>query len=221
MLITTTTALALRCPKCGKMDFHVLSLFAFADNGTRKINCSCGCQLMSISTKDRKIFCLQVGCYLCDTTHIYYHSFKDLWSDGVITLHCPETDFEIAYFGRREKVKKCVRRQSKSLAELADDVGLEKFFDNAPIMYALLDAVHKINEKGKLFCQCGNHNIEIEIFSGHVELHCPYCKAGGILYGRSSEDAQRIKDIKEIELTTDGFKYHNPKKHNRKRQSKK
>lgn len=220
MLITTTTALALRCPRCGKMDFYVLSLFAFSDIGTRKLQCSCGCQLMSISTRDRKTFCLQLACHLCDSTHIYYPSFKDIWSDEVLTLHCTETDFEVAYIGPREKVKKCVRRQSKSLSELADDVGLENFFDNAPIMYALLDAVHKINEKGKLFCQCGNHNIEIEIFPGHVELHCAYCKAGGILYGRSYEDAERIKAIREIELTTNGFRYHRPK-NNRKRHSKK
>lgn len=221
MLIKTSSAIAIRCPKCGKMDFYAFSLFSFADNGTRKFNCSCGKQLLSISTKDRKTFCLQVACYICDTTHIFYHPSKALWSEDITTLYCPETDFEVAYLGPREKVKKSVSKQSKSLSELADDVGMENFFDNTPVMYVLLDALHKINENGKLFCQCGNSNIEMEIFPGHIDLHCPYCKAGGILYGRSHVDVEIINSIREIELTTDGFKYHDPKKHSRKRHFKK
>lgn len=221
MLITTSSAVAMRCPKCGKMDFYALSLFAFADNGTRKYQCSCGFPLMSMSTKDRKTFCLQVACYFCDSTHIYYHNFKDVWSEDVLTLYCPETDFEIAYIGPREKVKKSVCKQSKSLSELADDVGFANFFDDAAAMYTLLDAVHKITEKGKLSCQCGNQNIEMEIFSDYIELQCPDCKARGILYGRNHGDVRCIKDIQEIELTTNGFNYRDPKKHNRKRHSKK
>ena len=221
MLITTTSAFAIRCPKCGKMDFHALSLFAFADNGTYKMHCNCGFPLASISTKDRKTVCLQISCYICDTNHIYYYSFKNLWSDDVLTLHCPETDFEITYIGSREKVKNGVRKQSKSLSELADDVGLVNFFDDASVMYALLEIVHNITEKGKLFCQCGNSNIEMEILSDHVELHCPYCKSGGLLYGRTHRDLEIVKTIQQIELTSNGFIYHGPAKHSRKRHSKK
>lgn len=221
MLITTTSAFAARCPKCGKMDFYALSLFAFADNGTHKIHCDCGFALASISTKDRKTACLQISCYICDSNHIYYYSFKNLWADNVMTIHCPETDFEITYIGRREKVKSSVRRQTKSLSELADDVGLVKFFDDASVMYALLKIVHNITEKGKLFCQCGNNNIEIETFSDHVDLHCPYCKAGGLIYGRTHRDLEIVKTVEQIELTSNGFIYHEPTKHNRKRHLKK
>ncbi|MDH7576622.1 MAG: hypothetical protein QHH75_02125 [Bacillota bacterium] len=205
MLVSTTTALALRCPNCGKIQYRALSLFSFSAQKTVRFNCACGAPLLLISTKDRKIFYFQLECLMCEGRHILQYSLREIWSSRVISLTCEETGLEVGFLGPRDQVKKCIANQERSLREMAEDLGFADYFTNPEIMYEILDFLHKIAEEGNLSCQCGNLQLEVEIFAERVELRCSSCGALGVIDAESQEDLEAVKNTWEIRLKPGGL----------------
>jgi hypothetical protein len=201
LLITTTTAVALRCPECGKIKYHSLSLFTFSAKKTLRLNCTCGTSLLVISTRDRKVFYFQVECLMCEGKHMREFLLKEIWSGKVLNLMCDETDLEIGFIGPKDQVKKCIASQERSLQEMAEDLGYTDYFANPEIMYEILDYLHKIAEDGKLSCQCGNQQVEVEIFADRIELRCAGCGSSGVIRAETRKDVDAVKKIWEIVLS--------------------
>lgn len=202
MLVATTTAIAMRCPGCGKIQYHALSLFSFSIQKSFRFTCDCGAPLLLVSTKDRKIFYLQFDCLMCDEKHFVKHRLKEIWSSRVTSLVCEETGLDVGFIGPREQVKKCIASQERSLREIAEDLGFADYFTDPEVMYEILDCLHKIAEDGKLSCQCKNLQIEVEIFSDRVELRCSNCGAIGVIGAESREEIETLKNVWEIRLKT-------------------
>lgn len=205
MYIPTSSVVAIRCPFCGQLEFHALSLFDFAGANSTKIQCSCGETLLAMGTKNRKQFWLQMECVLCEAKHLYYFTRRQIWSSEVLEIHCEETGLEIAYIGPRNKVRQCVQRQERSLAEMAEEMGFEHYFDNPDVMYGILDHLYQLAENGHLSCQCGNHNIEIEIFPDCLELSCDLCRCRAQIMAQQEEDLDKIKNTGIITLEGAGI----------------
>jgi hypothetical protein len=221
MLVTTTTALALRCPDCGKIKYHSLSLFSFAAQKTVRVSCACGAPLLVISTRDRKVFYFQVECLMCEGKHLLEFFLKEVWSDQVHSLACSETDLEVGFIGPRDKVKKCIANQERSLQEMAEDLGYTDYFANPEIMYEILDCLHKIAEGGNLSCQCGDQQVEVEIFADRIELRCAGCGAFGVIRAETRQDVEVVKKVWEIVLKPGSVNMIGLKKEGRRKRSKK
>ncbi len=200
MLITTTTAVALRCPECGKIKYHSLPLFSFSAQKTLRLTCACGAPLLLISTRDRKVFYFQVECLMCEGKHLQEFFLREIWSGRVLSLVCDETDLEIGFIGPRNQIKKCIADQERSLQEMAEDLGYTDYFANPEIMYEILDCLHKITEDGNLSCQCGNPQVEVEIFADRIELRCVGCGAFGVIHAETHHDVDVMKKVWEIVL---------------------
>lgn len=200
MLVTTTVAVALRCSNCGKVQFSSLSLFSFSAHKAVRLTCACRAPLLLISTKDGKIFYLQIDCLMCEGRHFFQYALKEIWSSQVLSLTCEETGLEVGFIGPRDQVRRSVEHQERSLREMAEDLGFADYFTNPEVMYEVLDCLHKIAEEGRLSCQCGNLQIEVEIFVERVELRCPGCGAQGVIQAGSREDLEGFKNIWEIKL---------------------
>lgn len=206
MLIPATAVGALRCPTCNKIDFYVLSLFAFAGSKTLSLNCSCGTPLLTLGTRDRQNFWVQVHCAICEEKHLFYHRRQDFWGNNqLVELNCEETGLATGFIGSKARVRESVRNQDRSLAEMAADLGFTDYFEDPESMYEVLDTLYSLAEKGHLNCQCGNQNIEIEIFADRLELHCEYCSIVGLLMVGDENAVQRMKRAKEVKLTTNGL----------------
>ncbi|WP_227762612.1 hypothetical protein [Zhaonella formicivorans] len=220
MCIPTTSVVAIRCPICGQLEFHALSLFEFAGSSSCKIQCTCGRPLLSIGTKDRKKFWLHVDCAMCETKHLFYFTRKQIWSDEVLEIDCEDTGLEIGYIGPKNKVRQCVQKQDRSLAEMAEELGFADYFDSPDIMYDVLDRLYQIAENGNLNCNCGNQNIEIEIFPDHLELRCDYCRSSARIMARTEEDLEYIMNSTAIQLAESGFDFTRLNKTRRRKKSK-
>lgn len=221
MYIPTSSAVAIRCPFCGQLEFHALSLFAFAGANFTKIHCSCGKPLISIGTKNRRLFRLHVECVMCETKHLYYFTRQQLWSSEVLEIDCEETGLEIAYIGPINKVRQQVQRQERSLAEMAEEMGFNEYFDNPEVMYGILDHLYQLAESGDLSCRCGNQNIEIEIFPDYLELRCDYCRSSAKIMAQDEKDLNKIKNTREITLVESGFRSAKARKARRHKNSRK
>ena len=188
MIVATELVVAMRCPICGKLDFHSISRFAFA------------------GTKNRRQFSLQVPCVLCETNHLVYYKAKQLWANKVEFFYCNDTNVELGFFGPAEKVHALAEKYEYSLESLVDGLGYDDYFYNPEIMFEVLNCLHDVAEEGYLYCECGSYQIEIDIFPDRIELNCKDCKSNSVIYAENDEDLNKIKETKKIELVGSGLK---------------
>ncbi|MHB8171145.1 MAG: hypothetical protein ACYDG6_06325 [Thermincolia bacterium] len=206
MIIATNTVVAMRCPMCGNYGTHNLSLFAFSGKQTLQIACSCGANKISIGTKNRKNFWVQVPCVLCETKHLLYSSHKQLWSGEVMTLRCTDTELELGYIGPEEKVLPLIAGLEEELDTMMDELDYDDYFHNPTIMMEVLNYLHDIAEEGYLYCQCGNCQIEVDVLPDRLELQCKECGSISVVYAENENDLELMRSMGVVELVKNGFK---------------
>ncbi len=200
MLITTQTTLALRCPNCGKLEFYSLSRFSVKKGAAHRIICECGALLISVNKKEKNSYKLQIECIMCDSKHIMSMRSRDLWNNKGIPLKCDHIGLEIGYLGCREFVTASVNKMERSIREMAEDLGYDKYFLNPEVMFKALELLRSMADHGKMSCSCGSAQLEVEVFPDRIELRCPNCEAVGVVFAETVKDLQRIADLKEISL---------------------
>ncbi len=205
MLIATTAVLAMRCPECGKMEFHDFNRFGFCRGKNKKVYCSCGAVKLIVSTKNYASYLIQVPCVVCETKHLREMSGKSLWSRNVTCLSCQDTGLELGHIGPEPEVREIVNVYEQELEELIYEFGCDGYFHNSEIMYEVMNCLHDIAGQGALYCRCGNHKIEVDIFPDRLELHCRNCDSINIIYAETEEDLKVIQQVEVIELERHGF----------------
>ncbi|MBM7853757.1 hypothetical protein JOC37_000122 [Desulfohalotomaculum tongense] len=206
MLVGTSTVLAMRCPECGKLEFHKLSVFSFSGQRVLEIRCSCGALLL-LARKKKKNYWLQLPCVICETNHQRQVSGAQMWSQQVINLYCQETGIELGHIGPEEKVREAVQNYDYDLKALVEQFEGDDYFVNCDVMYRAINYLHDIAEAGALYCQCGNDDIEVDIFPDRLELHCRECDSVSIIYAETEEDLKVMEQVEYIELTRHGFEF--------------
>jgi hypothetical protein len=205
LLVLTQRSLALRCPLCGRLEFHQLSLFAFAGFSPVNIMCQCGYIKLTVTTKNYKDFFFQIPCLLCDETHGLKFSFHELWEKSVSVIRCPETGQELGYMGEHVALAKIIQRKQNDADSILNNFGFDDYFTNPQVMFEILNYLHQIAEDDRLFCACGNNNIEIDVFPEKLELQCPCCQSLHIIYAETLEDLKAVKQVQTIVMTEKGF----------------
>ncbi|WP_066634073.1 hypothetical protein [Desulfolucanica intricata] len=210
MLIATDKMLAMRCPECGKLEYDKISRFQFSGCETVRVTCSCGVTKLIINYKKRfrSVFWLQTSCLVCETMHMHKVTGRSLWSEDAVTyLYCPETGMELGCFGSVQKVKEIMSQKDEELKVLLNEINKDDFFNNSEIMYEVINCLHDIADRGFLYCQCGNTDIELDIFPDRLELHCKNCDSINIIYAENEDDLKVIQQVEKIELVRHGFKF--------------
>ncbi len=205
MLIVTGRTLALRCPLCGRLEFHKISLFDFSGQSVTRIHCRCGFEKAILYTKNRKGYYLQIPCLVCEDVHIHHFSKTELWEEPLQMLRCSETDQEIGYLGIESAVEAMVRQKRDDVESIFNNVGFDDYFTNPQVMFEILNHLHQIAEANKLYCHCGNNQIEIDVFPEKLELRCPRCQSRQIIQAVTIEDLKMVKQAKQIALNEKGF----------------
>lgn len=208
MPVETEKVLAMRCPECGKLDYHSIRRFAISRSANLSIKCSCGALKLGITTANRSEYRVKVACVYCEGFHHQAMSGKRIWgSEEVTGFFCPDTGLDLGHIGAEEAVRQAVRGREKELEVLVDEFGRDEYFHNSRIMYEALRCLQIIAEKGTLNCQCGNHQIGVDIFPDRLELHCNKCDSVNIVYAETDDDLEVIQQVEEIELSRNGFEY--------------
>jgi hypothetical protein len=205
LLVSTQRSFALRCPLCGRLEFHQLSLFALAGFSPVNIICHCGFVKLTITTKNYKEFLLQIPCLFCDATHLLKYSFHELWENSLSVIRCAETGQELGYLGESDSLDKLIRRKQNDVDSIINNFGFDDYFTNPQVMFEILNHLHLIAEEERLFCACGNNNIEIDVFPEKLELQCPNCRSLHIIYAETLEDLRAVKKVQTIVMTEKGF----------------
>lgn len=205
MLVSTQRKIALRCPLCGKLELHPISLFDFSGYAPLRIACQCGFTKLVINTKNYKEFNFQLPCLICDEVHILKFLRHELWEMNSSILRCTETGQELGYIGTNAAIERIIQQKQQDVESIINGLGFDDYFSNPPVMFEVLNLLNQISEANLLSCSCGNRRIEIDIFPEKLELHCPYCQSIHIIYAETLEDLYLVKQAKRITLTERGF----------------
>ncbi len=206
MPVLTEIVLAMRCPECGKMDYHKVGRFSIARGEPLNIKCACGAEIFNVTTQDRSQYRIRLTCVYCGGRHNHIFSGKKIWcAEDTIDFYCSETGLELGCIGPEAMVRKIIKGREKELESLVDEFGRDAFFHNSSIMHDVLLCLQDISEKGNLYCECGNYQIGVDIFPDRLELCCNKCDSVNIIYAENEEDLQVIQGLEEIELIRNGF----------------
>ncbi|ADL13726.1 hypothetical protein [Acetohalobium arabaticum] len=199
MLFDYKVTLALRCPICGELELHPFTVFDFSGQDSLEIKCSCGFNKMTITTNNYKQYWLQFACLVCETEHVVTYRNNELWSPEVKEISCLENDLELGYLGSEAEIRELIDEE-KQLGSIFSEIGIENYFSNSDIMLLALNSLYDIADSGDLFCQCGNRDIEIDMFPGRIELFCRECDGLITINAETEEDLTFLKNIKKIEM---------------------
>ncbi|MGE5558621.1 MAG: hypothetical protein ACM3WV_08405 [Bacillota bacterium] len=204
MLVSTKRCVALRCPLCGRFNLHDFTVFSFQDHKMR-VTCACGFHKMIITARRHKDYLLHIPCIICETNHELILDFNRFWHHDTITFTCTDTGIELGYLGEREDVAAIINKAKDNIQSVVNDAGFDDYFSNPEIMYKVLSRLHKLADDKRLQCECGNDNIEVDIFPDKLELRCASCGSVGLIYAETREDLTALERMEKLLLVEGGF----------------
>lgn len=205
MIVSTQRSLALRCPLCGRLENHTISFFNITKDKPLKVICKCGFNKLTINTKNFKDYYLQISCLICEEIHIFKLTRQEIWEQPIVVIRCIETGQELGYIGDEASLAKIIKQKQDDIGSIMNNLGFDDYFSNPQVMFEVLKHLHHIAEQNQMFCQCGNHQIEIDVFPEKLELHCPICHSLHIIYAETTEDLRIVKEVNSIALAEKGF----------------
>ena len=197
MIVSAVATIGIQCSKCGELQFSSLSAFAFSRSDRESYFCTCGAPLFTITSIERSNFSLEYPCIYCGESHYLLTKRNQIWGDNLLMLGCNDNDLPIGYIGNNQQVSSSCQEIKKNFVKLAsqlvNDGENESEFDNFFIIYAIMEKISKMVERGKLGCRCGNKNLSVEILSEKIELVCQSCSAIATI-DTDNKDILRIID---------------------------
>ena len=204
MIVSTITTLGIQCSKCGEMQFRTLSMFGFSHFNKENYYCSCGALFMTITSFERGVYSIEYPCIYCGDSHYIATKRGKIWGEDILQLGCSDKGLPIGYIGPRQQVINCCRGIKKEFVQFAyqlvNDEEKEPEFDIFFIVYAVMEKLGKMVERGQLGCRCGNKNLAVEILPDRIELICEACRAVGIIYTDNKEILHIIDGMGSISL---------------------
>jgi len=203
VVIATQTMLAMRCPECGRLEYHNLSRFTFPAGRPLQIRCPCG--VLKAVVRKKGDYFLQVRCAVCERMHPFRFGRRLFWAPEVTFLFCPDTDCALGELGPLAGVKTLTLSQKKEINSLFNELAGEDYFHRREAMKRVLARLSDLCAEGLLFCQCGNYKIGVEIFPDRLELRCARCGGVSVVYAETEEDVAAALQIDKLELVQDGM----------------
>ncbi|AGB42359.1 hypothetical protein Halha_2485 [Halobacteroides halobius DSM 5150] len=199
MIIDYQTALAWRCPKCGKLELESISIFEFAGSNKLELECNCGFIKLIIGKTGQR-FWLEYPCIFCDNKHRKFYDQDEFWSNKVKGIDCSVNNTELGYFGKESEVKELIDQEEEYLEQMMDKLDFEDYFNNPDIMLSILSELHDIAQESGLVCQCGSKDIDIEMLPDEIELICEDCKGITKVKASNEEDLKSLRKLKKVKI---------------------
>lgn len=189
MLIPTAAIVGLRCASCGREDEHPLSLFLFNGITSLNITCTCGNPLLTLHHREQRQVSLRLECPECGGHHRFRSVRPHRWRDRRVGWHCPATGGLIGWAEARTEWELPVAAAESP-----------HFFQHRELMCTVLERLCRMVQAGKLSCQCGSPDLDLEILPDRVNIVCESCGAWEVIAAGSEADREEIGQLQQLSL---------------------
>jgi len=200
MLLDADITIAYKCSSCGSFEFFNVSLFELFKKKDFNFNCHCGRSSICMKKGHGESYIMVIPCIGCGLQHSFEVKRKDLLLGRTCDFTCPITYVKQCFMGKDSVVRKKVDNLEKELDRLIDAFGYDNYFINTRVMLDSLNKIHDIAERGNLYCECGNNDIELALLSDRIHLKCKKCFASRTILATSNEHLKSIFAEQEILL---------------------
>ncbi|HHW48264.1 MAG TPA: hypothetical protein GXX14_06570 [Clostridiaceae bacterium] len=201
MLMDADITIAYKCSSCGSFKFFNVSLFELLSKKDCIFNCHCEKSGIRFKKTHGESYKMVIPCIGCGLQHTFEVTHKELLSGRIRDFTCPVTSVKQCFMGKDAVVRKKVDNLEKELDRLIDAFGYDNYFINTQVMFDLLNKIHDIAERGNLYCECGNNDIELVLLADRIYLNCKRCFASRTIFATSNEHLKNISSEQEIQLT--------------------
>jgi ribosomal protein S27E len=118
VLFDTNISAAVRCKHCGKLVIKDISLFNLPKDSLHEEFCECGNNLFRIKSSGSKAFHVYISCIACEKEHMYVFNSRQVLSEKMKILGCPNSGLDIAFVGNKKLVREVAIKYQKDLQEL-------------------------------------------------------------------------------------------------------
>ncbi len=200
MVVDLSIAFAIRCPDCGRLSVEKVNIFQLSAREGYNIYCECGSKKAVVKREKTGKINITYQCIICNYTHsLVINKDKYLSNMSIHPIYCPRSNLNLGYYGSYKLIKTELKRQQEELDLMIDELGMDDF-SNPELMLNILDYLHDLSAGGYLYCECGCHDIYIELFYDQIELTCNNCNASLIIPAKKEEDLNNLKIMDEIVL---------------------
>ena len=199
MIIDLNITIGFKCPACDLFHLECLSVFDISNGNTVAIKCECGESELEIS-KNSNFYMINVPCFICGNYHAYKVAKKSLLFKKTETIFtCQFSGYDVCCIGENDSVNKWADNYSIELDKIIED-DFQDFFVNDLVVFETVEKIKSLEEKEKLYCECGSHKIEIELLSECVDLQCALCGAKKQIPAATEEHLAHTLSYDEIVL---------------------
>lgn len=197
VLNSKETAVAYRCPKCGKMVRGMVGVFSLSGD-LIKLKCECGeSELEMVKTNDKKVR-ITVPCLVCGGTHGFVLSLGAFFDSEIFAYTCPYSGIELCLIGKSDALDEAAAAADETLIKILKEAGVENVESFITAREAddeaengkvpdpeMQSVVHfllcELEDEGNISCKCGRHGrYEFKFVGANLDtvlIYCTECSA--------------------------------------------
>lgn len=197
ILDSKETAVAYRCPKCGKMVRGMVGVFSLSGD-LIKLKCECGeSELNMVKTNDKKVR-VNVPCLVCGGTHGFVLSLGAFFDSEIFSYACPYSGIELCIIGKNDALTDAIEEADRALVKILKEAGVEdveafitaREADDGSADEKIPDpemqsVVHfllcELEDEGNISCKCGRRGkYEFKFVGANLDtvlIYCTECSA--------------------------------------------
>lgn len=100
---------------------------------------------------------------------------------------------EIGFVGKDESVRDALDHHEDLLKSILEEMGIPELCKNIEVVIESINYIHDLAELGKIHCECGNNNVEMDVLTNVLKLRCTFCGNEISLFTRNNEDLKCIQ----------------------------
>ena len=195
-----------RCPRCAKLEIRQVSIFEFSGRQTITIS-------VHVDTRKHRYTLFAIGLLYTNALLSVQHGPCGTPRLLIFEKSCLRVPVRVSsgvdasYLCDPDEVSNVIESLDAlvPIEFLAVDDTRDDFFVSPRVMGEVLSRIRILEDRGDVYCQCGNDELKIEVFGDRVELSCQDCGSLCIVYAENAEDLDVVRDIDCILLSESGF----------------
>lgn len=195
VVVSTERTMALHCPACEKMQYHVFSMFELTKS-PRPLQCSCGFTQGHLAKKGRR-YEVRLLCPSGERLRLLY-SLKEFSSAPLLSFLTPEDGEPLGFLGDYRQVEEAVAQWEQENREE---------FTEPDVMHSILERLQALAREDKISCDCEHPSVGIDVFPDKVELICSFCGSAVLMGATTKKDVERLHRLSEIVMKRSSYTY--------------